>query len=787
MLRHALCLLLVTACGGAAEEAGTVHESPRLASTKPRPTRLLDYAPAPETHLDEALIRALAETHSFRSGTPRNGVITPDGRAILFLRAEARKSAQALYKLDIATGRLMRLCGADEVYKNPNQLSAADRERRERLRQTATGFTSFELTPDGLAILLPLAGHLFVFDRMTGNVRELPVDGAFDPHLSPDGKRVAYVRENDVRILDMDGRSPEASLTRGGTEKVPHGMAEFIAQEEFDRERGFWFAPDGKHIAFEEADQTGVEALSIADPAHPEREPDRAYYPRAGKNNAVVRLGIVATQPLSPTTWVEWDRKKFPYVATVRWDDGAPLTLYVLDREQKTGQLLSVDEKTGKTRELLTEHDEAFLNVDTSVPRWTADGKSFVWSTERNGSWELEVREAYGNITAPRTLLAPGQGYRRVLDLDSDKKQVVVEESAEPSEQSVWVVPLAGGVPAQIGPSGGVVTGSFGKYHDSFVATVGTPTAYPRFEVLDTKGKQLAQLPSVAESPPWVPQLELRKVGGDSYRVAVVRPHGFVAGHKYPVIDAAYGGPGVNLVTADAVHFIRAQMMADATGAIVVSIDARGTPFRDRAWERAIAGKLASVPIEGHIEALRALGAQVPELDLSRVGVYGWSFGGFFAAAAVLSHPEMYKAAVAGAPPSDWHDYDTAYTERYLGLPSPLDPKGDAVYAQSSLIEMTAHAPVPRPLLLMHGTADDNVYFASSLKLAEALARANRPFTFIPLVGQTHLVADPARSAVEWEKTAEFLHDKLAAPHPAASQSAAPRPAGPSEPDSDRK
>ncbi len=715
---------------------------------------------APNGKLDEALVRALAETHSFRSGMPQNAVVTPDGTAVLFLRAEARKPAQSLYKLDLATQRLTRLCSPEEVFKNPDQLSPAEKERRERLRQTATGFTSFELTPDGLQILLPLASHLFVFDRMNGAVRELPVDGAFDPHLSPDGKRVAYIRENDVRMLDIDGKSAEVTITRGGTEKKPHGMAEFIAQEEFDRERGYWFSPDGKHIAFEEIDQSNVEVLSIADASHPERDPEKYSYPRPGKQNADVSFGIVPAYGGGQATWVEWDHKKFPYVATMRWDDGAPLTMYVLDRAQKNGELLAVDEKTGKTRVLVAEHDEIFLNVDTSVPRWLPDGKSFLWSTEKNGSWELELREIEGAGSRGHTLLAPGQGYRALLDVDGAKKTVTVEESAEPTERAVWSIPLNGGAPEQRGPAAQTVGGSFSPHeHDHMIAYVASANAYPRRVVLDASNKEIVTLPSVGELPPWKPELELRRVGVDNYRVAVVRPHNFQTKHKYPVIDAAYGGPGVNVVVADAFKFIRAQIVADATSSIVVLVDARGTPYRDRAWERAIAGKFGTVPIQGHIEAIRTLATEIPEMDLSRVGVYGWSFGGYFSAAAVLSQPDFYTVGVAGAPPADWRDYDTAYTERYLGVP--LDAKTEAVYAASSLLEMAKKPTSPRPLLLLHGTADDNVYFTHSLQLAEALARAGRPFNFIPLLGQTHLVADPTRSLLEWNRTVEFLRDKL--------------------------
>ncbi|HEY1957810.1 MAG TPA: DPP IV N-terminal domain-containing protein [Polyangiaceae bacterium] len=771
-LRHALLALSLSACGlfsgGEPSRSPLEPVSHHGLATSLEHDKLLARKTQHEStpsatlsaHFDEATVRALAETRSYRSGMPQQAVVTPNGQAVIFLRSEARKPAQSVFKLDVATGHVLRLCSPEEVFKNPDALSPAERERRERLRQTATGFTSFELTPDGLSIVLPLAGHLFVFDRMTGNVRELPVDGAFDPHLSPDGKRVAYVRDNDVRILDLDGRSPEVTITRGGTDKVPHGMAEFIAQEELDRERGFWFSPDGKRIAFEEADQSGVDVLHIPDPSHPEREPQKAYYPRAGKPNAVVRFGLISSNG-GPATWIDWDYKKFPYVAQVRWDDGAPLTMYVLDRTQKNGELLAVDDKSGKTHALLTEHDDAWLNVDASVPRWMPDGKSFVWSTERNGSWELELREIEGAVTRAHTILAPGQGYRRVVDLDPDQKRVVVEESAEPTESAVWSVPLGGGTPLRLSlRQGGIAEASGSPHqHGLYPMYLAASHEYPRSVIVDANGKEVATLPSVGELPAWKPELEIRNVGAEGYRVAIIRPHGFIPKRKYPVIDSAYGGPGYVTVTADAFKFIRAQIVADATSSIVVSIDARGTPYRDRAWERAIAGKFGSVPVEGHIDALRALAAEMPEVDLARVGVYGWSFGGYFAVDAILTHPEIYAVGVAGAPPADWHDYDTAYTERYLGVPH--DAKTEAVYAASSLLEMARMRTAPRPLLLMHGTADDNVYFSNSLLLAETLARTNRPFNFIPLLGQTHLVADPQRQLLEWRQTVEFLRDKL--------------------------
>jgi dipeptidyl-peptidase 4 len=262
-----------------------------------------------------------------------------------------------------------------------------------------------------------------------------------------------------------------------------------------------------------------------------------------------------------------------------------------------------------------------------------------------------------------------------------------------------------------------------------------------------------------------VPHVEMEDVGPDHVHVALVRPRSYVPGARYPLIDAAYGGPHAQVVSLDARSMLMPQWMADATGSIVVTIDARGTPARGRAWERALAGKLGDVPLDGHIEVIRALVASHPEIDGSRVGVYGKSFGGYFAALAVLRHPEVYKAGVAIAPVTDWRNYDTAYTERYLGLPD----ANAAAYDTSSVLTAARSAPPPgvQPtLLIAHGTADDNVYFFNSLQLVEELAKAGRPFRFLPFMGQTHQIASPEANIAIYAAAAEAFQHAFAAKGP---------------------
>jgi dipeptidyl-peptidase-4 len=282
----------------------------------------------------------------------------------------------------------------------------------------------------------------------------------------------------------------------------------------------------------------------------------------------------------------------------------------------------------------------------------------------------------------------------------------------------------------------------------------------PRTFARTIDGKIRWELPSVAETPSALPNLQIVTVGGDQVRVAVVRPRTFDPKRKYPIVDAAYGGPGLTTVTNSAALYLRAQWIADAVDAVVVSLDARGTPYRGRDWERVISGKLGQVPLDGHVATLRGLAAGLPELDLNRIGIYGWSFGGYLSALAVLTRPEIFKVAVAGAPPTDWREYDTCYTERYMGLPS-VDA---AAYDAASLLVATRNAPPGgpgRPLLLVHGTSDDNVYFTNTLKLADALERAGRSFELMPLLGVTHQLADPKVSELVWTRVASFLRDHL--------------------------
>ncbi len=701
-----------------------------------------------------------AETRGFMLGRPLKPRPTPDGKAVLFLRSAPRVPELHLFEFDVEQQKVQELLTPQTLLKGAEEhLSPEEHARRERMRVSVRGFTTFDLSQDGTLILLSLSGKLYTVRRGAGasGIAQLPTGATpvIDPQLSPDGKHVAYVRDRDLYVLDLSGYK-EHRLTHSQHPWISNGLAEFVAQEELSRYSGFWWSPDSTRLAFEEADTHAVETFHILDAAHPEAEVSATPYPRAGKENARLRIGVVSAAGGKPT-WLGWDGERLPYVATVRWNEKGPLTVVVASRDQRHVEVLSADDRTGKTTPLVKEDDAAWVNLDQEMPRWLKDGTGFLWTSERSGGWELELRRPDGALA--HTIVGKDLGYRGFCDLDEKSGHVVVTASREPSETQIYRVPLLGGEAVPLTREPGQHHAVFSKDHSIYVRTTTTLSTMPKSVVHRADGQEIAELSSVAENPPFRPRPEIAQVGDKAIRTVVLRPLSFVPGKKYPVVLDVYGGPHALQVTASMGRYLLSQWLADH-GFVVVLADGRGTPARGQKWERAIhwtqGGSFAEVPLHDQVEALNELGKKHPEMDLQRVGVFGWSFGGYMAALSVLLRPDVFKVGVAGAPVVDWRDYDTAYTERYLGTPQE-NPKG---YDESSLL---THAPkLSRPLLLIHGTSDDNVYFFHSLKLSQALFRAGKIHEFLPLSGLTHMVPEAVVTRRLWEriigKLSEALH-----------------------------
>ncbi|MFD8590955.1 prolyl oligopeptidase family serine peptidase [Streptomyces sp. NPDC059637] len=673
--------------------------------------------------------RQYARTQRFTLGAPRSFTVSPDGARALFLRSSSGTDrAGALWVLDtdsggerIAADPAVLLGGAEE------ELSEEERARRERSREGGAGIVGYAVDAAVELAAFPLSGRLFTAELRAGTARELDVPGpVLDPRPSPDGRHVAYVADGALRVVGADGDGDRA-LAEPEAEGVTWGLAEFVAAEEMQRSRGYWWSPRSDRLLAARADDSPVRRWWIADPAEPGREPAEVAYPAAGTPNAEVRLFVLGLD--GSRTEVEWDRARHPYLARVHWSAGGPPVLQVQSRDQRSQMVLAADPDTGRTTPLHAEEDPDWLELFPGVPAWTPDGR-LVRIEDKAGVRSLVVGDR------PRT----GAQLHVQAVLDVGEEDVLVSASAGPEgpgdetgQVHVYRVDGYGAERVSDGPG----VHSAVRSGDVTVLSSSSPERSGALVRVLRGGRQVAQIASHAARPVLTARPRLLTAGPRRIPAAVLLPTGYrEQDGPLPVLMDPYGGPHARRVLAAQNAHLTSQWFADQGFAVVVA-DGRGTPGHGPAWEKAIAGDLAAVTLEDQVDALHALAGDHP-LDLGRVAIRGWSYGGYLAALAVLRRPDVFHAGVAGAPVTDWRLYDTHYTERYLGMPQ----EQPEVYARNSLVTdegLSGAAETHRPLMIVHGLADDNVVVAHSLRLSSALLAAGRPHEVLPLSGVTHM------------------------------------------------
>ncbi|MFZ4151337.1 prolyl oligopeptidase family serine peptidase [Streptomyces pseudogriseolus] len=672
--------------------------------------------------------RRHARTLRFTLGAPRSFSVAPDGSRVVFLRSgSGTDRANALWVLDtdgggerVAADPRALLGGASE------QLSAEERARRERSREGGAGIVGYATDAAVELAAFALSGRLFTAELRAGTARELRTPGpVIDPRPSPDGRHVAYVAEGALRVVSAEGADDRA-LTVPEGEDVAYGLAEFVAAEEMSRSRGFWWSPESDRLLVARVDDTPVRRWWISDPAHPEREPHHVRYPAAGTPNADVRLFVVDLA--GARTEVSWDRARYPYLARVHWSAaGAPLLL-VQARDQRAQLILAVDPDTGATRMVHADEDPDWLELFPGVPCWSPAGQ-LVRIADEGGARRLAVGE--------RPLTGPQLHIRAVLDVSDDDVLVSASAGAEAATPGIGEVHVYRvnelGV-ERVSEEPGVHTAvRSGGVTVLVSATLDRPGS--RVRVL-RDGKQTATVPSYAEDPGLSPRVTLTQGGARRIPCAVLMPRDYAGDTPLPVLMDPYGGPHGQRVVAARNPYLTSQWFADQGFAVVVA-DGRGTPGHSPAWEKSVKDDIAAVVLQDQVDALHALAGDFP-LDLDRVAIRGWSFGGYLAALAALRRPDVFHAAVVGAPVTDLRLYDTHYQERYLGHPD----EQPEVYRRNSLIDdagLVDAAGPHRPMMVIHGLADDNVVVAHSLRLSSALLAAGRPHEVLPLSGVTHM------------------------------------------------
>ncbi|MFC3739182.1 prolyl oligopeptidase family serine peptidase [Paractinoplanes deccanensis] len=651
--------------------------------------------------------RLVGRTQGFSLGRPRRFTVGPEGRRVLFLRSLGGEDpVLRLWSADLDGGEERLL--ADPATPGEKALSAQERARRERARDRSSGISAYSADRAVRRVAFTADQQLFVVDVDSGHVAPLPAKAPVeDATISPDGTTVAYVHDGELRLIGADGQGDRA-LATPEKDDVTYGLAEHVAGESMERMRGFWWAPSGDRLAVARVDNEPVEIWYLSDPANPQEPPTAQRYPRAGTANAVVTLHVYDLAGQRVDVEAEYE-----YLVDVVWD-GHGLLAVTQNRPQTVLRVLDVDPGTGATSTIAEAVDDAWTQIVPGVPRRTDSG-SLVWTEDRGDTRHLTV--------AGEPVTPAGLQVAEVLSVDGDT--VLFAAADEPTELHLWTWSTADGL-RQLTTAAGVHTG----------VRAGGATVVVS-DRLDGSSVRFGTrtIADLSVSSPVVPKVSLLRAGKRELRTAVLFPAVWQRGERLPVLMDPYGGTAMQRAVAHRGSYYVSQWFADQGFAVIVA-DGRGTPGRGPRWEKEAYGDNSDMLVEDQVEALRTVAALYPELDLSRVGIRGWSAGGTLAALAVLRRPDVFHAAVAGAPVTDEFLYDTHWQERYLG-----DPRADPTpYENASVLRDAAK--LERPLMLIHGLADDNVYPVHTMRFSAALLAAGKPHTVLPLPGASHMPPD---------------------------------------------
>ena len=552
-----------------------------------------------------------------------------------------------------------------------------------------------------------------------------PFGAASDVRVAPDGKQLSFVLKRELYIATIKEAEISAPhrISPRATETIAWGIPDFIAAEEIHRQESSWWSPDSTALIFTGADEGAVNIWYVSNPTNPGDRPRTIRYPQAGTPNA--RASLFWWRAERELTKVIWDHDLFPYLVQVRWMGNEP-TVIVQDRAQRSVEILRIDPHTGETSSIYRKHDPLWVELIEGVPLWSKDGRvvdapdgeprRLRIGNRLISPYNLEVRKVIGQLECG--------GIVYLASPVEDARETHVWVSNPDREDHVKLSKREGVYGAEIGGDTVVIFGSglADRPHVAEVVLAGKPDN-ERTSIKDYSARISNQ-----------PEPKFRRTEQSAIDYAIIYPRDYKEDGPLPVLMDPYGGPWVQRCIKSSLAFTVTQWFADQGFAVIVA-DGRGTPGRGRTWERAVAGDLITKAVEDQIAALDdAVEAGAP-LDIDRVAVRGWSFGGYLAIMSVLLRPDRFHVAVAGAPVTDWRYYDTHYTERYLGQPD----SNAEVYDRCSAV--AAAERLTRPLLLIHGLNDDNVVIGHTLRLSQALFAAGKEHYVLPLTNITHMAA----------------------------------------------
>ncbi|MEH0197169.1 S9 family peptidase [Caulobacter sp. CCNWLY153] len=702
--------------------------------------------------------------------TAKGVALSPDGKRVTYLKAKPEAAnVQDLWAVDVKGGEPYRLIDANALSSGDKALSEAEIARRERARVLARGVVEYSWDSEGRFVLVPLDGDLYVDSVADGKVTRLtqtPGDEV-DAKVSPKGRFVSYVRDQNLYVRPLTG-GEETAVTAEGKGALSFGVAEFIAQEEMDRDTGYWWSPDERLIAYTRVDESGVDIVPRADIGPSGATVIDQRYPRAGRPNAIVDL-FVKDLASGKVVQIDLGADKDIYLARVAWSkDGKTLYVQRQSRDQKTLDLIAFNPAGGQGqiggKTILTETDPHWVELHDDF-RPLKDG-SFLWSSEKSGNKHLYRYAADGKLLAQVTKGDwPVDKIEAVDDVDEKRGLVFFSASIDtPIERRLYSVSYTKpAAPKAMTPAGGWWTTKVAAT-GAFVGSYSDPKTPPQTALYDPAGKRVRWIEEnrLDAAHPYAPYAAdhlvpefgtLKAADGQALHYSLLKPANFDASKKYPVIVSVYGGPHAQRVTK--AWNVSDEAFANA-GYVVFKLDNRGSSNRSTAFKTALDRRMGTVEVEDQFVGAAFL-KTLPYVDAERLGVMGWSYGGFMTLMMLSAEGTPFKAGVAGAPPTEWGLYDTHYTEQFMGKPD----ENKAGYAASDFLGRVDKLK-PGSLMLIHGMADDNVIFENSTRVLAALQKKGIAFETMLYPGERHSVIRSRSKGLHVMKThLDFFDRKL--------------------------
>ncbi len=663
----------------------------------------------------------------------------PDGKRFVYLKSGKLTLYDAASKSEKP---LLSIADLEHAAVKPR---ADDRFGWQNRRVRESEFT---WSASGDELLLSVEGDVFLWRESTGKFDQLTAtpETESDAKLSPDGARVAFRIDNDLYSLDIASKKT-TRLTSDGTPTLMNGKLDWVYPEELDLGSAFWWSPDSSRIAYLQFDTARefvypqVDLLGLRAFAEPER------YPQAGTPNADVRLGVTPVSGRIETRWMDLGDTRDALLARVDWIPGSgKIAVQKMNRVQNRMDLLAADPATGKAVSLLEETDSSWINYSDAY-RFLSNGKEFIWSSERDGYRHFYLYDIDGKLKNRIT-----EGAWEVTDLaaigEAGRQIYYISTEASPLERQLYRVGFDGQGKTRITRQTGTHGIRMSPACDYFLDRFSTRADPPSTTLRTAAGDEIAVLRpanrKLLDEYDILPTeiVEVPASDGTKLYASVVKPKNMTPGHKYPVIVSVYGGPHAQSVV-DAWRGAGVNQVLAANGYIVWELDNRGSSGRGHVFETPLYRRFGKAELADQIEGVKWLLKQ-GYADETRVAITGWSYGGYMTLYSLLNAPEVFRAGIAGAPVTDWHNYDTIYTERYMGLPS----ENEEGYKASSAV--TYSAKLKGKLLMFHNIEDDNVLFQNSMQMAAAFERDGKDFRMIVYPQKTHGVGGkPARQMYE--------------------------------------